>query len=54
MRAGRMVSRKNDSDRYIPDVIYISEIQNVFEIEQVIRKRIKENDPTPTTGYNIA
>lgn len=55
MRTGRMVSRKNGPDRYVPDVIYISEIPNVFEIEQMCRKRIKENDPTPaTTGHNIA
>ena len=55
MRTGRMVSKKNGSDRYVPDVIYISEIPNVFEIEQICRKRIKENDPTPTaTGHNIA
>ena len=55
MRTGRMVSRKNEPDRYVPDVIYISEIPNVYEIEQICRKRIKENDPTPTTtGHNIA
>ncbi len=47
MRTGKMVSRKNGPDRYVPDKIYISGIQNVFEIEQVCRKRIKENDPTP-------
>ena len=48
MRTGR-------TDRYIPDVIFISDIPNVFEIEQICRKRIKENDPTPTaTGHNIA
>jgi hypothetical protein len=45
MRTGRMVSSKN-STRYVPDTIYISGIQNVFEIEQICRKRIKENDPT--------
>lgn len=54
MRTGRMISRKNGPDRYVPDVIYISEIPNVFEIEQSCRRRIKENDPTPpTTGQNI-
>ena len=52
MRTGRMVSRKNGPDRYVPDVIYISEIPNAFEIEEVCRKRIKENDPTPpNTGH---
>ena len=55
MRTGRMVSSKNEPDRYVPDVIYISEISNVFEVEQICRKRIKENDPTPPTiGQNIA
>ena len=55
MRTGRMVSRKNGPDRYVPDVIYISKIPNVFEIEKICRKRIKENDPTPpTTGHIIA
>lgn len=49
MRTGKMVNRKNGPDRYVPDVIYISEIPNVFEVEQICRKRIKENDPTPTT-----
>jgi len=55
MRTGRMVSRKNEPDRYVSDVIYISEISNVFEVEQFCRRRIKENDPTPPTiGHNIA
>jgi len=47
MRTGRMVSRKNGPDRYVPDTIYMSKIPNAFEIEQICRKRIKENDPTP-------
>jgi hypothetical protein len=47
MRTGKMVSRKNGPDRYVPDIIYISGIPNVFEVEQICRKRIKENDPTP-------
>lgn len=55
MRTGRMVSRKNGPDRYVPDVIYIAEIPYVFEIEKMCRRRIKENDPTPPiTGHNIA
>ncbi len=47
MRTGKMESRKNGPDRYVPDFIYISEIPNAFEVEQICRKRIKENDPTP-------
>ena len=55
MRTGRMVSRKNGPDRYVPNVIYISEIPYVFEIEQICRRKIKENDPTPpTTGHYMA
>ena len=38
---------KNGPDRYVPDTLYITGIPHVFEIEQVCRKRIKENDPTP-------
>lgn len=54
MRTGRMVSKENGPDRYVPDVIYISDIPNVFNVEQICRKRIKENDPTPAiTGHNI-
>ena len=49
MRTGKMVSRKNGPDKYVPNVIYISEIPRVFEIEQICRRRIKENDPTPPT-----
>ena len=52
MRIGKMVSSKNGSDRYVPDVIYITEIPNVYEIEQICRQRIKENDPTPATTYD--
>ncbi|MDF1496967.1 MAG: hypothetical protein P1P90_02810 [Patescibacteria group bacterium] len=48
LRSGKMVSQKNGPDRYVPDIIYISDIPNAFEVEQSCRKRIKENDPTPT------
>jgi len=55
MRTGKMVSRKNGPDKYVPEVIYISEIPYVFEIEKICRARIKENDPTPpATGHNIS
>ena len=47
LRTGKMVSSKNGPDRYVPDVVYLSGIPNVYEIEQICRKRIKENDPTP-------
>lgn len=48
LRTGKLVSRNNSADRYVPDVIYISEIPNAFYIEEICRKRIKENDPTPS------
>jgi len=47
MRTGKMVSRKNAPDRYVPDVIYLSQIPHAFEVEKLCRKRIKENDPSP-------
>jgi hypothetical protein len=47
MRTGRMVSRKNGADRYVPDMIYMTGIPGVFEVERMCRRRIKENDPTP-------
>lgn len=47
LRTGKMVSSKNGPDRYVPDELYISGIPNVFEVEQICRRRIKENDPTP-------
>jgi hypothetical protein len=47
LRTGRMVSRKNRSDEFVPDTVYISGATNILEIEKICRKRIKENDPTP-------
>jgi hypothetical protein len=48
MRSGKMVSSKNGPDRYVPEVIYITQIPRANEIEEICRKRIKENDPTPS------
>ena len=49
-----MVHRSNNrSDEYVPDVIYITGIPNVFEIEKICRTRIKENDPTPPESNQI-
>jgi hypothetical protein len=53
MRTGRMVSRKNAPDRYVPDIMYISDISNVFDIEKICRNRIKENDPTPAENSSV-
>jgi hypothetical protein len=46
MRTGTMVSSKGGS-RYVPDIIYMYNIPDAFSIEQICRRRIKENDPTP-------
>lgn len=35
------------SNRYVPNIVYISGVPDVYEIEQICRKRIKEHDPTP-------
>jgi hypothetical protein len=47
MRTGHMTSGKGGS-RYVPDFVYISGVPDIYEIEQICRKRIKENDPTPS------
>lgn len=52
LRTGKMQSRKNQSDKFVPDIIYISGIENVYEIEKKCKIRIKENDPTPAVLAN--
>jgi len=47
MRTGKMMTREGRQDKYIPNTVYISGIENAFEIEKICRKRIEENDPTP-------
>lgn len=47
LRTGKMVGSGNEPSRYVQDVIYIADIPDIFTIEQICRKRIKENDPTP-------
>jgi hypothetical protein len=49
LRTGKMVSQKNGPDRYVPDTIYISGVEDAYKIEQCCRMRIKENDPTPAS-----
>jgi hypothetical protein len=51
LRTGQMVSQKGGS-RYVPDVVYLCGIQGAFEVEQMCRKRIKENDPTKPETSN--
>ncbi|AXT62048.1 hypothetical protein D1816_17350 [Aquimarina sp. AD10] len=47
LRTGKMQNRKNSSAKFVPDTIFISGINNVFDIEKKCRLRIQENDPTP-------
>ncbi|KAF2509550.1 hypothetical protein EYY60_14335 [Flavobacterium zhairuonense] len=47
LRTGKMESRKNQPDKFVPDIIYLTGIDNVYDIEKKCRLRIKENDPTP-------
>jgi hypothetical protein len=53
LRTGKMVSRKDKPDEYVPDTLYISGINTVLEIEKICRIRIKENDPTPAVIQNV-
>jgi hypothetical protein len=47
LRSGRMVSSKSGPERYVPDVVYMTSIPGIFEVEKICRQRIRENDPTP-------
>lgn len=47
MRTGKMKSRKDKPDEFVPDQVYISGVSDVLIIEELCQKRIKENDPTP-------
>ncbi len=51
LRTGKMRSRKNGGDQFVPDIIFISKIENVLEVEKKCRIRIKENDPTPRVDH---
>jgi hypothetical protein len=52
LRTGKMVSRDDKPDKYVPTILYISGVPNVLEIEKICSKRIKENDPTPAKTIN--
>ena len=49
MRTGEIVTGKSGARRYIPDTVYIIGIPNVYEIEEICRKRIKEHKSPSTT-----
>lgn len=46
LRSGKMVSRKNDSDVFVPDTIYMAKIANANQVAAICQKRIKENTAT--------
>ena len=50
MRTGKMVSSKNNRNRYVPETIYLTGIPDVYQVEKICRARIKENDPTPAVA----
>lgn len=52
LRTGKMKSKDKGADKFVPDIIYMSEIAHVFDIEKKCRIRIKENDPTPKLTAN--
>jgi hypothetical protein len=52
LRTIKMISHKNNT-RYTPEVIYMEGIKDIFNIEKICRRRIKENDPTPARTPNI-
>lgn len=47
MRRGKMRKRNNGPDEFIPEILHLSGIENIIEVERICRERIKENDPTP-------
>jgi hypothetical protein len=52
LRTGKMERRKDSPDKFVPDIINISGVDNVLEIEKYCRIRIKENDPTPVVLFS--
>ena len=46
MRPGNLGPGESVSN-YVPSVVYITSVKDPLEIEGLIRRRIKENDPTP-------
>jgi len=47
MRRGKIAKRDNGPDEFIPEILHLSGIENLIEVERICRERIKENDPTP-------
>ena len=38
---------ENGPDEFVPEIVHLSGIENIVDIEKICRERIKENDPTP-------
>jgi hypothetical protein len=51
LRTGKMVSKKNGPDKFVPDIVDISGVKDVLNVEKLCRNRIKENDPTPANNF---
>ncbi len=46
LRTGKMKTQEKGPDKFIPDVIHICDIRNVFSVEQKCRIRIKDSRRT--------
>ncbi len=44
LKTGKMRSRENAPDMFVPDFIYVSGIDNVFEVEKQCRFRIEQHN----------
>ena len=53
MRRGKIKKRENGPDEFVPEIVHLSGIENIVEIEKICRERIKENDPTPPLTKNL-
>ncbi|MGE5355026.1 MAG: hypothetical protein ACM3PT_02225 [Deltaproteobacteria bacterium] len=47
LRSGKVFSRKNGPEQFVPETIVMNGIPNVYHVEKICRERIKQNDPTP-------
>ena len=46
LRRGHFVSRKNSSDEFIPEYVFIASDTNILEIQKICKQRIEENNPS--------
>jgi len=52
LKTDKMHNRKKGSAKFVPDIISLIGIKDVFKIENKCRLRIKENEPTPSKNIN--